>query len=655
MPSHRLARSTAAALLAACIALPAAGVEGFLFTREVQVPTSGWVRVPLDLPAVQHLASGGADLHVFAPGGTEVALRVAPAARRSELRAVTVVKVEKGEGGWTLLLDVGAEPAPHERLFFALSEMTAAPSVRLDGSSDGRTDKSSWHPLATGDMFRIGEREGLQQISLSYPSTEDRYLRLAWPQSAGFPRVEAVEVETVSGPSLAFATRGAECQAAGPSATACALALPAPGQVVRRLTLDVEGPGAVGFRLYAAQDGTWQLLHEGTWQRAGSRTQHFVDGAPEPLAGSVLRLELFGAGKTAPRLTGWGVDLAAQTVVFQAEVPGRYVLAYGGAVRRNHRGDEPPAGAETAWLTAGPEKEQAAPAPEGVEETGALGAPLGRARFDSSWTVIAPSAKAGDLVRLELPDVVYVNARPDLGDVRLALGQEQIPFFRWTPPEPALAGGQRGLHPAPVHRAGESEAEVTLPAAGLPLTEMVLTTPGGPLRRMVGVRYLEPIRRSRLPRLPDDPRERQPVAHTLWECSPEPPLPCREALPLPGAAPKILSVRLDDGDNPPLAALDAELWRRRDVLLFVWPQAAAGHPEAVRLLAGSERLAAPAYDFATLGEELLARPWQPADLDLEGTVPKAGGKPWTRWAMPVALALAGVFLLLLLRRILAEH
>jgi len=650
MPSHCLARSAAAALLAACIALPAAGVEGFLFTREVQVPASGWVRVPLDLPAVQHLAPGGADLHVFAPGGTEVALRVAPAAQRSERRAVTVVKVEKGEGGWTLLLDAGAEPAPHERLFFALAEMTTAPAVRLDGS----TDNKSWHPLATGDMFRIGESEGLQQISLSYPSTEDRYLRLAWPQAAGFPRVEAVEVETVSGPSLAFATRGAECQAAGPSSTACALALPAPGQVVRRLTLDVEGPGAVGFRLYAAQDGTWQLLHEGAWQRAESRTQHFVDGAQEPLAGSVLRLELFGAGKVAPRLTGWGADLAAQTVLFQAEVPGRYVLAYGGAVRRNHRADELPAGTETAWLTAGPEREQAAaPEAEGLEGTGSPGAPLGRARFDSSWTVIAPSAKAGDLVRLELPDMVYGNARPDLGDVRLAIGQDQIPFFRWTPPEPALAGGQRGLRPAPVHRPGESEAEVTLPAPGLPLTEVALSTLGGPLRRVVGVRYLEPIRRSRLP---DDPRERQPVARTLWECAPEPPLPCREALPLPGAAPKILSVRLDDGDNPPLAALDAELWRRRDVLLFVWPKAAAGgNPEPVRLLAGSERLTAPAYDFATLGEELLARPWQPADLDLEGTAPKTGGKPWTRWAMPVALALAGVFLLLLLRRILAEH
>src|SRR4051812_3012416 len=118
MPKDRLARPAAAVLLAACLAGwagPAAAVEGFLYTREVQVPTPGWVRVPLDLTAIQHLAPGGADLHVFAPGGGEVALRVAPAPQSSERRDVTVLKVEKGEDGWTLLLDAGPDPAPHER------------------------------------------------------------------------------------------------------------------------------------------------------------------------------------------------------------------------------------------------------------------------------------------------------------------------------------------------------------------------------------------------------------------------------------------------------------------------------------------------------------------------------------------------------------
>ena len=126
---------------------------------------------------------------------------------------------------------------------------------------------------------------------------------------------------------------------------------------------------------------------------------------------------------------------------------------------------------------------------------------------------------------------------------------------------------------------------------------------------------------------------------------------------LPGTAPKILGVRLADGDNPPLASLDAAAWRRRDVLLFVWPQRGP-HPETtetVKLLAGAEQLRAPSYDFATLGEVLLARPWQPADLDLAGTTTAAGASRWTRWALPIALTVAGLFLLLLLRHILAEH
>jgi len=536
-PRRRFIRCAAAGLLAAVLcAVPAAAVDGFLYSREIQVPAAGWVRVPLDLAAVQHAAPGGADLHVFAPGGGEVALRL--------------------ESG---------------------------------------------------------------------------------------------------GPSPIDTPRGGECVSVV-GALDCSLPLPAPGQVVHRLTVDLQGAGAVGYRLYEPRAGTWRLLREGTWQRSANRTRHFLEGDSDAVEGSRLRLELYGAATASLRLVGWGIELAAQAVLFRADEPGRYTLAYGGAARRNHHLEEPPAETEIAALEPGPEKEQAVPlVPEALSEPGA---PLGNARFDIAWTVVASTAKAGDLVRLELPDVVYANARHDLGDLRIALGRRQIPFFRWSPPEPAPAGGVRGARPGSAHKTGESEVEVVLPAAGLPLTELVLTTPGGPLRRPVALRYLEPVRRMR--RLPDDPlgdpREQPPVTHTLWQCDPEPPLPCREALELPGAAPKILSVRLEDGDNPTLGSLDAAVWRRRDVLLFVWPgtpgNTAKG--DVVKLLAGSERLTAPSYDFAALGAKLLGRPWQPAELDLTGTLSVKPSR-WARWALPSALALAGVFLLLLLRRILAER
>ncbi|HEX7185240.1 MAG TPA: DUF3999 family protein [Thermoanaerobaculia bacterium] len=620
------------------LAAPAFAVDGFLYSRQVQVPAAGWVRVPLDLSAVQHLAPGGADLHVFAPDGGEVPVRVEPAVPRSERKEAKVLKVERGKDGWTLLLDTGPEPVPHERLFFEMSRMASAPSVALEGSPDGET----WQTLATGDLFRIGESEGLQQTALSYPSTEDRFLRLAWPEQAGFPRVAAVAVEVVRGPSLTSSTQDTECRETRPAAVACELALPAAGQILRRVTLEVAGKGVVGFRLYEAREARWDLLAEGIWQRSGERTLHFVAGRSEPVAAAVLRLELHGTG-AAPRLVSYGADLAVRTALFQAEEPGTYTLAYG-SVRRSR--PAPAWEGEAAWLEAGPEKAGANPGlPAAIA---APGAPLGQTRFQSSWPVAAPAARPGDLVRLELPDVVYDAARPDLGDLRLALGDRQIPFFRWSPPAPALAAEERGLRPDPIQRTRESEAEVILPAPGLPLTELFLTAPGRPLRRAVGVRYREPegpLRRR------EETRERAPVARETWACDSTPPLPCRAVLSLPDPAPKIVSVRLHDGDNPPLASLDAELWRRRDALLFVWPETSEKEP--VRLLAGAD-LTEPVYDFAALGDLLLARPWQPAELALEGDAPKSAPW-WSRWVMPAVLAVAGIFLLILLRRILAEH
>ncbi|HKH46812.1 MAG TPA: DUF3999 family protein [Thermoanaerobaculia bacterium] len=627
------------ALLAAAPAAPAPAPGGFLFERDVDVPAPGWVRVPLDLAAVRHLAPEGTDLHVFAPGGAEVPARVEPRAPRSARRPVQVVGVERGDEGWTVLLDVGATPVSHERLFFEITKATAAPSVRLEGSRD----RSAWQTLTVGDLFRLGTEGGLQRTALSYPATDHRWLRLFWPREAGFPRVSAVEVETVSGPTLTFAARGAPCRVAGPKqvpATVCELALPGLGQVLRRLTVDLEGGGAVGYRLDTAADGAWHPLAQGVWRRTEEKTRHLLPGDAEPLAGAVLRLELYGEGVEAPRLAGYAVDLAVQTVLFRAEEPGRYTVTYGGAARRGGF-DPPAAGEEEAWLDAGPERERpAAPLP-----AGAPGAPLGTGRFRGSWRILAPAARPGDLARLELPDTVYGVAQPDLRDVRLAFGDLQVPFFLWSSPDPVLAAEAGDLRPRSLRREHESEAEVDLPVAGLPLTQLFLVTPGaGPLRRIVGVRYRprRPVTRQ---------RERGPLVRETWECDPEPPLPCRAGLALRGEAPEILAVRVDDGDDPPLAHLGVEVWRRRDVLLFVWPSVPEGGE--VRLLAGARDLAAPDYDFAALGPVLLARPWRPAELDL-GEGAGEDGAWWGRWILPAALGVAAVFLLLLLRRILAE-
>jgi len=636
-------------LLAASTAVTAhATVEGYHYTREVTVTEAGWVRVPLDLAAIQHLAPGGADLRVLSPSGGEASVRIETAAARTERRPVKSFKAERNDSGISLLLDLGANTIPHERLFLRTARPSIAPPDQIESSPDG----AKWQPLTPGEPFRA--EAGESWISISYPVTGDRWLRLHWPREAGVQQIEAAEVESVTGPTLAIATRNADCDPGPPGAIFCNLPLPAAGQVLRRLTLEVQEKGIVGYRLDAPRDGRWRSVAEGVWQPAppaGGRVRHVLTGGAEALAGSQLRLELYGAPGSAPRLVSYGIELTVQTVLFEAGEAGQYTLAYGGPPRREGTAPVPGgAGEEASWLEAGAETEH--PLPPLPATAAAPSVRLGSGRLKASWRVVAPAARPGSLVRLELPDSIYTAARADLGNLRLVTGDRQIPFYRWSPAAPALALWQGSVRPTGDVRAKESTLEVRLARAGLPLTEIDVMAAAQPLRRGMVLRYLEPA--AHLARRgAEEPKPAPPPSlRATWECMPQAPIPCRLRVPLPGRAPSVLSLKFHDGDNPPLPDLDTAVWRRRDILLFVWPQAVP-KGAAVRLLAGADSLTAPSYDLQALGDALTSRPWQPAEISAGGA--PAGAQPWwSRWLRPLMLGLATLWLLLLLRRILME-
>ncbi|HEX3553453.1 MAG TPA: DUF3999 family protein [Thermoanaerobaculia bacterium] len=613
-------------------------VEGYHYTREVQVPAAGWVRVPLDLAAIQHLAPGGADLHVVSPAGGEVPVHIETAAPRTERRPVKPATAERDETGWSLLLDLGPDTIPHERLFLQTVRPSLARPDRIESSADG----NRWLPLAPGETFRA--QAGEDWTAISYPATGDRWLRLHWPREAGAPKIAAAEVESVTGPTLSVATGNADCDPGPPGAIFCTLPLPAAGQVVRRLTVEVEGKGNVGYRLDAPREGRWRSLAEGVWQREGRRTRHVLTGGAEALPDDHLRLELYAAG-AAPRLASYGLELPVQTALFKAEEAGRYTLAYGGAPRR--AGTAPAVDEDADWLEAGAESEH--PLPALPATAAAPGVRLGSLRLKASWRVTAPAARAGSLVRLELPEAVYAFARTDLGNLRLVAADRQIPFYLWSPATPDLALWESGVRPSEDVRAKEGTLEIHLARPGLPLTELDVLAPARPLHRSLTVRYLEPVaqlaqRGAEAPKPVPLPNLRE-----TWECMPQPPLPCRLRIPLPGRAPSVLALQLRDGDNPPLADLDTAVWRRRHVLLFVWPGGTS-----VRLLAGPDSLKAPSYDLQAVGDALLGRPWQPAEIGSGGNA-AAGGQPWwSRWLRPMMLGVAALCLVFLLRRILME-
>ncbi|PYQ56632.1 MAG: hypothetical protein DMF53_24935 [Acidobacteria bacterium] len=608
-------------------------VQGFHYTREAAVPAPGWVRVPLDLAAVRHLAPGGADLHVFSPSGGEIPARLEPAPPRPGRRPADAFRMEAADDGWRLTVDVGPGLLSHQRLFLSAAHSPLPPPDRLESSPDG----ASWQPLARGEP-----ETAAGEMTLAYPMTTDRYLRLHWPRRRQeTPRVSAVAVEIVASPVLSVPTVNAECVPGPPGALFCTLALPAAGQTPRRITLDVEGKGLVGFRLYAPRDARWLPVAEGVWQPAGGRTRHELTPGPEPVAGAALRLELH-AGGSRPRLAGWGLDLTAPTVLFRADGAGSHTLAYGGARQPEPRPAAP--GGHPLWVEPGPESEHGLPALPAVAT--APGVRLNERRIAASWRIAAPSARPGSLVRLELPPLVYAQARADLGNLRVLSGDRQIPFRIWSPEEPALAFADRDLRlqASGGRRSGDSAVEIHLPQPGLPLSQIALTAPSVPLRRLTALRYLEP---STTPAREVRRRARPTLVQDTWECRPQPPLPCRNLLPLPGRAPSVVEVSFQDRDNPPLAALGADLWRRRDVLLFVWPDT----EEPVRLVAGSDTLTAPSYDLQALGDALLSYPWQPAELS-QGRAPARLQPWWSRWMRPMTLLAAAVLLLLLLRRIL---
>jgi hypothetical protein len=251
------------------------------------------------------------------------------------------------------------------------------------------------------------------------------------------------------------------------------------------------------------------------------------------------------------------------------------------------------------------------------------------------------AAPAGAAIRLLLPGAVESAARADLGDLRLARQGRQVAYLVEDVAVPERATTWDRITPRP-REEGVSGAELPLPGALARLPgELLLRVPSRPLRR--DVRLLRPG-------ISDGVGEPPPVATSWieWRCEPSPPLPCELSLPLPGGGRGPLQLEVRDGDNAPLAALSAELWRPRRALLFPWP----GGP--VALLAGAPRLPAPAYDLTAVERELRARPARMARLGpaIEGW--EGAPARWPRWAVLSSLALAATVLLLLLARALPK-
>lgn len=621
------------------LALPlAAQVPPSRFERELPVAATGWHRLDLDPSTRGKMTPDGRDLRLWDPDGREVPYRLLSRTEGGGPVEARVLALSEGTAGWLVEFDLGPAVPLHRSFRFEFANRAVASGCNLEGSAD----RAEWVPLAQGDLFRLGESEGLSTTTLAYPVSSARYLRLLWPRGAGYPDVRRAEVEPAPAAAETLLEVALSLVPEGemPGGRVYRVTLPGAGTDLRRLRLEWEGAGSLSYRLGAAEGGRWATVAEGALAR------EMEGGAPEVALrlerpeSPELRLEVASGTVPPPRITGvWGA-FQVQRAVFRAESVGRFRMTYGsfGLAPPAYPSFAPPAAPEELpSVRPGPEREVAPPGLPAARA--AEGAPMPAASFASAWEVQAPDAPAGSLVRLEIPADLYGVARSDLGDLRLESGGKQVPYLLHSPPEPVLAGQWLGQRPVAGRQKGESEIALSAVAPGLPLTGLEMRAPASAFHRPVAARFsgqgVRPGLEAQAPRYYGD-----------WTCPGTSDLPARLVIPLWGSGSGDLLLTFTDGDNPPLPSVDLLLWRRGHLLLFVAPEG------PVRLMAGSPGLTAPRYDLPALSGQLLA---MPAARGALSPVPGGGGRTGSKgvwFALVGVLILCGAALLFILARAL---
>lgn len=167
--------------------------QDFHYSRTVEVPQSGWYKIPLDLQTLSHLNIMWNDIRLWNPAANENPFTFFFLSENQLSIKVKIQAVKEDETGWMLLFDLGPKDLIHRGFRFDFLNRVAISGVRLEGSNDNK----SWHLLANTDLFRISESQEMQKTTLNYSASHDRYLKLNWPKNAGYPSVQNIECEAV--------------------------------------------------------------------------------------------------------------------------------------------------------------------------------------------------------------------------------------------------------------------------------------------------------------------------------------------------------------------------------------------------------------------------------------------------------------------------
>jgi hypothetical protein len=623
--------------------------------QQFTISKPGLMKISLPAETLNAARPGLEDLRLYDDVGNEIPYVIEhPMPSPKVVQAAKSFSVSLNPANTVITLESGI-PQPFDAVTLETPVSDFIKSVRVEDSTDG----IRWVEIARGQpIFR--QRSGVANLKMAFPPTVSKWLRLTVDDSRSAPiPFTGAQVHAVSGGSAPIETVPATISERdeSPGQTRLAVNLGAANLDVAGVEIETAEPlfmRPVSIAVPQISDGAIheQQIGQGSIYRVAVEGQKPSENLYMPLEASVPSRELVLLVKNgdSPPLPVSSVQVERRPVylIFLARDPGIFYVLTG-----NNHCDAPHY--DLAALNMNLKSVAVSPVnvsavvdnpnfhtPDVLPGLEISGAPLDTSawKFRKEVKVSDPGAQ-----QIELDPEVLAHANPDLADLRLMHGSNQVPYIvEHTSIERAIGPVVTMTNVAKEPRM--SRWLLRLPQAYLPLTRLgcVATTP-------LFQRDL------RLYEMVSDERGQEfenSLGQVNWVQTPE--SKTKEFDLALNQTPQTASLILDtdNGDNSPLQLEQFKLFYPATRILF---KAMPG--EELSLCYGNANASPPRYDLSLVAGQLLAADKNAASLAGEEPLQKPSWHateitPNSRYFFWGVLGLVVVVLLIVISRLLPK-
>ncbi|HTQ50614.1 MAG TPA: DUF3999 family protein [Candidatus Acidoferrales bacterium] len=617
------------------------------------ISTIGLAKINLPVETLDAARPALEDLRLYDDAGTEVPyVLTRPLPSPKIIRSAKSFQVSLNAIDTVLVLETGLVQ-PLDAVTLETPAMNFIKAVRVESSNDGK----NWRSLAQGrPIFR--QPYGAANLRISFPSVAATWLRLTVDDQRSQPvpftgaLVHAATGETAAVETIPVTITERD---ENPGETRLALDLGAANLDVASLQIEAAEPlftrpVSIAVPQISEDAIREQIIGQGVIYRIAIEGQPASESLSVPLETLVRSRELIlfiKNGDSPPLfLKSMRAERRPVYLVFLARQSGTYHLLTGNARCAAPRYDLAALGINlksvpvVAIQIPPPSDNPDFQPPEVLPGLGVTGAALDISEWKFRKPVEISSAGAQ---QVELDLDVLAHAQPDLGDLRVMRGTNQVPYLiQHTSISRSLA--LTVMVTNDVENPQLSRWIVKLPQSNLPLTRLTCISPTPLFERSLSLSE----------ELTDDrgDKYRHPLGSASWTQTPE-----RKSKEFPLALDSVpqsdtMFLETENGDNPPIELIRFTAVYPVTRLLFK-----AKPDDELFLYYGNPRVSPPRYDLSLVAGQLLAADKKIAPLSAEQQL----GKPsWREYEVPGKggvlfwgiLAVVVVVLLIIISRLL---